>query len=461
MKRIMSLFLSILMLLSLTLTGCATEKAATTQVNKSVKIILQIGNPNMTVNGEEKPIDIEGISPIIMDERTLLPIRAVIEEIGGSVGWNDDTREVTLNYCNDKIVLTVGSTTANLNGVAQAIDTAPVIINDRTMLPIRFIAESFHFNIDWTQQTQTITIINTTASEIPIPTTTPTSNSSLVVYFSNTGNTKSLAEKIAEITGSDIYELIPKTPYTSEDLNYNDNNSRANKEMNDETARPEINGALENIANYDTILLGYPIWWGTCPRIINTFLESYDFSGKTIMPFCTSGSSNITTSVSVIKTACPDADVKEGMRATSSASNEQIERWLNNNGFKKDMNSQLSENNTLKILIGETILTATLADNSSVAALKELLAQKPLTINMSDYANFEKVGPLGTILPRNDEQITTEAGDLILYQGNSFVIYYDTNSWNFTKLGKINNLTGEQLREILGAGDVTVTLSIN
>lgn len=114
----------------------------------------------------------------------------------------------------------------------------------------------------------------------------------------------------------------------------------------------------------------------------------------------------------------------------------------------------------MKITAGDTSFTAALADNSSVEALKELLAGGPLTIHMSDYAGMEKVGPIGTSLPRNDEQISTGAGDIILYQGNSLVIYYDTNSWNFTRIGKIEGVTGEELLEAFGDGDVTVTFSL-
>lgn len=117
--------------------------------------------------------------------------------------------------------------------------------------------------------------------------------------------------------------------------------------------------------------------------------------------------------------------------------------------------------NTMKITAGDTTFTAAFADNSSTEALKELLAEGPLTINMSDYASMEKVGPIGTNLPRNDEQITTGAGDIILYQGNSLVIYYDTNSWNFTRIGKINDVTQAELLEAFGDGDVTVTFSLD
>ena len=114
----------------------------------------------------------------------------------------------------------------------------------------------------------------------------------------------------------------------------------------------------------------------------------------------------------------------------------------------------------MNIQIGETTFTATLADNSSVYALKELMADEPLTLNMSDYANMEKGADLGVTLPQNNEQMNAQAGDIILYQGRTFVIYYDTNSWSLTPIGKIDNVDAEELKEVLGTGDVTVTLSL-
>lgn len=123
-------------------------------------------------------------------------------------------------------------------------------------------------------------------------------------------------------------------------------------------------------------------------------------------------------------------------------------------------NENLLENNQMNIQIGETRLTATLVENSSTVALKELLSNGPISINMQDYANMEKVGPIGTNLPRNDQQITTEPGDIILYQGSALVIYYAPNSWNFTRLGKIDNLNAQELKNILGSGNVTITLSL-
>ncbi|MCM1104364.1 MAG: cyclophilin-like fold protein [Clostridium sp.] len=114
----------------------------------------------------------------------------------------------------------------------------------------------------------------------------------------------------------------------------------------------------------------------------------------------------------------------------------------------------------MRLQIGDTTFTATLAENSSVDALKELMADGPLTLHMSDYANMEKGADLGVTLPQNNEQMNTQAGDIILYQGRTFVIYYDTNSWSLTPIGKIDDVDAEALRAALGTGDVTVTLSL-
>lgn len=119
------------------------------------------------------------------------------------------------------------------------------------------------------------------------------------------------------------------------------------------------------------------------------------------------------------------------------------------------------EMNNFYIKANDTVLTAKFADNSSAAAFKELLEKGDLTLALSDYGSFEKVGYIGHTLPRNDEQITTAPGDIILYQGNQITIYYDTNSWSFTRLGKIENTTKNELLSALGNGDVTVTFSIN
>lgn len=153
----------------------------------------------------------------------------------------------------------------------------------------------------------------------------------LIAYFSCTGNTQELADRLAQSTGADLYEIVPRQEYTAEDLNYNNDDCRANVEMNDPAARPEIAGEIPDISEYDTILIGYPIWWGTMPRIINTFVESADFRGKQILPFCTSGGSSINPSVEDLRQALPTAQVEDGLRR--GADRRDIRRWLEDNGL--------------------------------------------------------------------------------------------------------------------------------
>jgi len=156
----------------------------------------------------------------------------------------------------------------------------------------------------------------------------------LIAYFSCTGNTKAAAERIAALTGGDLYEIVPAEPYSSADLNYNNSGCRANREMNDPTARPAIGSDKVDISAYDTVIVGYPIWWGTMPRIINTFLDAYDLTGKTVMPFCTSGGSGVSASVSDIKSAEPDATVTDGLRVAGT-DNSVLESWLRQYGAIK------------------------------------------------------------------------------------------------------------------------------
>lgn len=160
-----------------------------------------------------------------------------------------------------------------------------------------------------------------------------------------------------------------------------------------------------------------------------------------------------------------DTIVSEQQTEKSSASdtNSEIDSKTNetNSTFESQQKKDKEEKEAMiNIEIGEHLLTATLVQNSSTKALLEMLSEGPVTIHMNDYANMEKVGSLPESLPRNDERISTDAGDLILYQGNSFVIYYDTNSWSLTRLGRINDVTKQELKEILGSGSVTAVLSL-
>ncbi len=156
----------------------------------------------------------------------------------------------------------------------------------------------------------------------------------LVAYFSATGNTKAVAEKAAATMGADLFEIVPAVPYTDADLNYGDDNSRTTAEQNDDNARPEISGTVENMDSYDTVFIGYPIWWGQAPKIMYTFLESYDFSGKTIVPFCTSGSSPIGSSAENMKELAEGADWLDGQRFSGGASEDEVSGWVDSLGIK-------------------------------------------------------------------------------------------------------------------------------
>lgn len=153
-------------------------------------------------------------------------------------------------------------------------------------------------------------------------------NTILVAYFSATGTTEQVAQQAAEILDADLYEIVPEDPYTEEDLAYY-TGGRADQEQDDPSARPAISGGVENMSQYDTILLGYPIWHGQAPRIISTFLESYDFAGKTIIPFCTSHSSGVGSSADNLHELCPDTvNWIEESRFGSEVTGVEIESWL-------------------------------------------------------------------------------------------------------------------------------------
>lgn len=150
----------------------------------------------------------------------------------------------------------------------------------------------------------------------------------LVAYFSATNTTEGVAEHIADILGADLYEIVPEVPYTAADLDYNDSDSRTTLEMNDPDARPAISGAVENMEQYDVVFLGYPIWWGEAPRILSTFAESYDFAGKTLVPFCTSGSSGIGSSAARLQALTDGAVWLDGQRFSGGSSRDAVAAWI-------------------------------------------------------------------------------------------------------------------------------------
>ncbi len=282
-----------------------------------------------------------------------------------------------------------------------------------------------------------------------------TRSDTLVIYFSRTGNTEKIAEYLIELTDADSYMIEAAVPYTDADIKYQDDNCRTNKEQNDKAVRPEIANPIESIDSYDTIFLGYPIWWGQEPRIIDTFLESYDFSEKNVIPFCTSGSSGIVTSEKNIADLVQIGNQLAGRRFPASATKDDVKEWVE----MLPLNNEQSEVKLLISVNGQE-LTASFADSTAAKELAEKLKAEPITVTLNEYGGFEKVGKLPWSLTRTDASTETEPCDIMLYQGNQMTIFYSSNSWSYTKLGHIENTTQEELKALFGEGDITVTLSL-
>ena len=171
-------------------------------------------------------------------------------------------------------------------------------------------------------------------AEEETPAFTPTDSNVLVACFSATGNTWPLAEYAAAYLNADLFRIEPAIPYTDADLSYNDADCRANQEMNDETSRPALAATVENMAQYDTVVLAFPIWWGQAPRLIETFVEAHDLSGKTVLTFCTSASSGYGRTGEILA-ALTDGTVNwiEGARFSASTTAEEMEAWLAEKGI--------------------------------------------------------------------------------------------------------------------------------
>ena len=272
----------------------------------------------------------------------------------------------------------------------------------------------------------------------------------LVVWFSCTGNTRALAQTAAAALGADMFEIVPEQPYTAADINYSNADCRANREQQDPTCRPAIAQHVE-LSAYDTIVLAYPIWWGEEPRIVDTWLESQDLTGKQLAAICTSGSSGIESSYRSLQSLAPGAQWLGARRFSAGTDQQAIGEWLESIGIRKDGGS-------MTVQIGDHTLHIQLEDNASADALKALLADGPLTIPASNYGGFEKVCPLGAQLPSDDESITAQPGDVMLYAGDQLVLFYGSNTWAYTRIGRLTDT--ENLSDILSGSDALLTLQL-
>lgn len=289
----------------------------------------------------------------------------------------------------------------------------------------------------------------------------------LVVCFSQTGHTQPIAQEAAAVLGADYFQIEAAQPYTSDDLNYNDRSTRASAEQDAVTARPAIANTVQSMDSYDAIVLCHPIWWGKAPRIICTFLESYDFSGKTIAELCTSGSSGIDDAQAELKQICPSANWLAGKRFETGATQAEVADWLNGLGLTatsaaaKATTAATTSPQVSKMQIEVNGQTFSAALDSTDAA-HDFASRLPMTLDMDEFGGNEKSHFVDYAYPTVGGGIVSpiEAGDVMLYQNNCIVLFYgthDNTEYSYVPLAKIDNPAG--LAEAVGAGSATVTLT--
>ncbi len=309
-----------------------------------------------------------------------------------------------------------------------------------------------------------------TKAETPVPAPTPASENStgktLVVYYSYTGNCRTIVNTLTSQLTADVLEIQPADKTQRYEANGYAigtqllNAIKANP--GSASSYPAIDPVSTSLDDYDNIIIVTPLWWSQMAAIMQTYLfQNADaMSGKHVAMIVSSSSSGISGVVADAKRLLPDVEwmgdalhIRDSNRSRASSL---IADWLST------LDLQTASAQVMNITIDGKTVSATLADNSSAKALYEALLQGPITYEAHDYGDFEKVGDLGQSFPRNDESITTRPGDIILYQGSSLCIYYDTNSWNFTRIGRIEGMTQDEIKDFVraGEGNVSITLSL-
>lgn len=293
-------------------------------------------------------------------------------------------------------------------------------------------------------------------------------NKVLIAYFSATGATKNVAEKLDRILDAVRYEIVPANPYTASELNYNDSGSRSQIEQRNSSARPAIANSAANMDAYDVVFLGYPIWNGQAPRIISTFLESYDFAGKTIIPFCTSGSSGIGSSAEYLQKLAPESTWQTGSRFESSVSQDSLAAWVKSLNLSNlsaapettDKPQSPSEAVRLSLAFGENEAFAELQAN---ATTRDFLSMLPTTLTFEDFSGSEKISYLPRSLSTDGrpESYDPVLGDLTLFVpwGNLAVFYQDTSGASSSLVPMGHIVSGlELLTAQTGSFDVYVSV---
>lgn len=279
------------------------------------------------------------------------------------------------------------------------------------------------------------------------------------------GNAEQVAKWIAEETGGDLFLI--QTEYTYP-LDY-DKTVDVGEGQDADGYHPALVSHIEDMGQYDTVYLVYPIWHYTLSVPVCSFLDEYDLSGKTVYAFAVHAGSRFADSISRIQEAEPGASVMEGISVSEREmpdAKEKILEYIRSYAKTSDnvienfdaRGMESAADMKINVQIGSTSFTATLEDNAAAREFAEMMKDAPVSINMSDYSSFEKVGSLGRSLTTDNHQTATSAGDIVLYSGNQIVMFYGSNSWSYTRIGRIDDLSGWE--EALGSGDITAVFTL-
>ena len=293
----------------------------------------------------------------------------------------------------------------------------------------------------------------------------------LIVYYSFSGDCRSIVASLTANMDADVLEIQP----AEEGLDYAANNyaigssliAAIREKPNDAASYPAIKPVNRNAADYDTIIIVTPLWWSNMAAPMQSYLyqEGSKMAGKTIGLIVSSYSSSISSVVADAKRLIPEGKFLEESlwinNSNRSGKDGLIKNWLSSfSNQSSDNQSTMPEH--IKISVGEKTIPIAIEDNNATMELVKVLRKAPVSYEANDYGGFEKVGNLGFSLPASDTQITTGPGDVILYSGNQIVMFYGTNSWSYTRIGKMEYGTLDELKAFLKAGQgmITVTLSL-
>ena len=293
-------------------------------------------------------------------------------------------------------------------------------------------------------------------------------NKTLIVYYSYTNNTEQIVDDLKTMINADVIEVEP----ANKNLDYAANNYAIGTEQlnkiknnpNDESSYPAIDPVIVDMSIYNTVIIATPLWWSQMASNMQTLLFKYgdEMAGKNIGLIVSSHSSGISGVEADAKRLVPNGKFYAKSLWINASKHSQrkalLEQWLKDVNYNDNVNVDY---NTMNLKVNNSTMKVKLSDNAATKALVERLKEGTITYNAYDYGGFEKVGALGFSLPSNDTYITTEPGDIMLYTSNQLCIFFDSNSWEYSPIGKIEGMTKQQLKDAFGTGEVSITLSLD